>query len=135
VRTLRSSFSPARAWIALAAVVPLTMLITYHRPWDAKLLMLTIPACAILWAEGGRIAWIALLINFLGLVLTGDIPLAILSIVSNKLHVDAAGFFGQILTLVLIRPASLILLVMSIFYLWVYLRRDFPQAENIMAPS
>jgi hypothetical protein len=132
VRTLRSSFSPARAWIALAAVAPLTMLITYHRPWDAKLLMLTVPACAILWAEGGRIAWVALLVNSMGLLLTGDIPLASLSIISNKLHGYIAGFFGQILTLVLIRPASLILLVMSIFYLWVYLRRDLPQAKNIM---
>jgi hypothetical protein len=134
-RTLRSSFSPARAWIALAAIAPLTMLVTYHRPWDAKLLMLTIPACAILWAEGGRIRWIALLVNSAGLLLNADVMLAILSILFNKLHVDTTGIFGKLLALVMIRPASLILLVMSIFYLWVYLRRDFPQAKNIMASS
>jgi hypothetical protein len=134
LRTLRLSFSPAKAWIALAAVVPLTMLVTYHRPWDAKLLMLTVPACAILWAEGGPIAWIALLTNAIGMVLTGDIPLAVLSIVFNKLHVDTDGILGQMLTLVMIRPASLILLAMSIFYLWVYLRRDIPEANNIKAP-
>jgi hypothetical protein len=122
VRTLRSKFSSAKAWIALAAVVPLTMLVTYHRQWDAKLLMLTIPACALLWAKGGRIAWIALLVNSMGLVLTGDIPLAVLSILFNKLHVETAGFLGQMLTLLMLRPASLILLVMSVFYLWVYLR-------------
>jgi hypothetical protein len=131
VRTLRSSFSPARAWIALAAIVPLTMLITYHRPWDAKLLMLTIPACAMLWAEGGRIARIALLVNSLGLLLTADIPLAILSNIPNQLHVGTASIFGKMLTFVLIRPASLILLVMSIFYLWVYLRHELPQAKDI----
>jgi hypothetical protein len=34
------------------------------------------------------------------------------------------------LALVLIRPASLILLVMSIFYLWVYLRRAPSPAET-----
>jgi hypothetical protein len=135
VRTLQSSFSPARAWIALAAIAPLTMLITYHRPWDAKLLMLTIPACAILWAEGGRIAWIALSVNSLGLLLTGDVPLAILSILFNKMHIGTMGLLGQLLTLVMIRPASLIMLVMSIFYLWVYLRRDFPDAKNIIVPS
>jgi hypothetical protein len=129
-RTLRSSFSPARAWIALAGVVPLTMLITYHRPWDAKLLMLTIPACAMLWAEGGRIARIALLVNSMGLLLTADIPLAILNGVTNQMHLGTAGIFAQMLTVVLIRPASLILLVMSIFYLWVYLRREFPQAKT-----
>jgi hypothetical protein len=135
VRTLRSSFSPAKAWIALAVVIPLTMLVTYHRQWDAKLLMLTIPACGLLWAEGGPVAWIALMVNSVGIVLTGDIPLAALSIVFNKLHVDTTGILGQLLTLVLIRPASLILLAMSIFYLWVYLRRDFPEANNIKAPG
>jgi len=31
------------------------MLVTYHRPFDAKLLLLAVPACAMLWAEGGRI--------------------------------------------------------------------------------
>jgi hypothetical protein len=35
----------------------------------------------------------------------------------------------------MLRPASLILLAMSIFYLWVYLRRDFPEANTIKAPG
>jgi hypothetical protein len=134
-RTLRSSFSRTRAWIAMAAIVPITMLVTYHRPWDAKLLMLTVPACAMLWAEGGPIAWIALLVNSMGMLLTADITLAIISNIANKLHLDTTNIFGQMLTVVMIRPASLILLVMSMFYLWVYLRREFPQAKNIMAPG
>jgi hypothetical protein len=129
-RTLRSSFSPSRAWFALAAIVPLTMLITYHRPWDAKLLMLTIPACAMLWAEGGRIARMALIVNSAGLLLTGDIPLAVLNSITNQMHPGTAGIFAQMLTVVLIRPASLILLVMSIFYLWVYLKREFSIAKT-----
>ena len=132
-RTLRSSFSPARAWIALAGIVPLTMLLTYHRPWDAKLLMLTIPACAMLWAEGGRIARIALLVNSVGLLLTADIPLAILNSITSQMHLGTVGIFAQMLTVVLIRPASLVLLVMSIFYLWVYLRHESPQSKNIIA--
>jgi len=124
VRTLRSSFSPARAWVALAVIVPLTMLVTYHRPWDAKLLMLTIPACALLWSRGGRIAWTALLVTSAGMLLNADITLASLNIIFNYLHVETAGIFGTILTLLMIRPASLILLVMGLFYLWVYLRRS-----------
>jgi hypothetical protein len=123
VRTLRSRFTQSRAWLALATVVPLTMLITYHRPYDARLLLLTIPACAMLWAEGGAIRRIALLVTTAGLVLTGDIPLAILSNLANDLRVGTAGIFGKILTVVLLRPASIILLVMGIFYLWMYLRR------------
>jgi hypothetical protein len=133
VRTLRSRFSQSRAWIALAAVTVLTMLVTYHRPYDAKLLLLSVPACAMLWVEGGAIGWIALLVSAAGLALTGDIPLAILTSFSNNLHVSTAGIFGQILTVVLIRPASLILLVMGIFYLWVYLRRAGPETESGMA--
>ncbi len=124
VRTLRARFTPPRVWLALAAIVPLTMLITYHRPYDAKLLLLTVPACAMLWAEGGAMGRIGLLVNTAGIVLTGDIPLALLVRLSRKLHLGTAGIFGQILTVVMIRPASLILLTMAIFYLCLYIRRN-----------
>jgi hypothetical protein len=130
VRTLWVRSSTAGAWLALAAVVPLTMLVTYHRPWDAKLLLLSVPACAMLWARGGAVGKIALWVNTAGLVLTADIPLAILNIISAKLHVGTAGVFEKMLTVVLNRPASLILLVMGVFYLWVYLRRDSDQENN-----
>jgi hypothetical protein len=102
------------------------MLVTYHRPYDAKLLLLTVPACAMLWAEGGTIGRLALLVNTAGIVLTGDVPLALLVILSRKLDLGTAGIFRQILTVALIRPASLVLLTMGIFYLWVYVRRQFP---------
>jgi hypothetical protein len=123
-RTLSLRISQRRAWLALAAVVPLTMLVTYHRPYDAKLLLLSVPACAILWAEGGPIAWIALLVNTAGVVSTGDIPLTILQILTKNMHLSTAGLSGQVLTVVLMQPTPLILLAMSIFYLWIYMRRD-----------
>jgi hypothetical protein len=62
--------------------------------------------------------------------LTGDIPLAILTSLSNNLHLGTAGVFGKILTVVLLRPATLILLVMGIFYLWVYVRRTGPSSST-----
>lgn len=120
VRTLRSRLSQQTVWLALAAVVPLTMLVTYHRAYDAKLLLLSVPACAMLWAEGGPVAWIALVVNTAGIVLTGDIPSAILLIFARNLHLSTTELSGQILTVALTQPASLVLLVMSIFYLWVY---------------
>jgi hypothetical protein len=123
VRALRSRFTLSNAWLALAAVTALTMLVTYHRPWDAKLLLLAIPACAMLWAEGGPARWPALLITTAGLVFTADIPLAILSILAKNLHIGTASIFGKMLTVLLIRPASLILLIVAIFYLWIYLSR------------
>jgi hypothetical protein len=122
VRTLRSRFSQRGAWLALAAIAPITILVTYHRPYDAKLLLLAVPACAMLWAEGRPIRWLALLVTTAGIVFTADIPLTILTILSSALHVSTAGLSGQMLTVVLTRPTPLILLAMGIFYLWVYMR-------------
>jgi hypothetical protein len=103
------------------------MVISYHRSYDAKLLLLTIPACAMLWAEGGLIGWIAFLLNTMGVVLTGDIPAAALLILTKRLPVHTSGFFEQILIAILMRPVPLILLTMGIFYLWVYQRRTGPE--------
>ncbi|MFZ0747166.1 MAG: glycosyltransferase 87 family protein [Terracidiphilus sp.] len=122
-QTLISRDSRPRDWLALAVIVPLTMLASYHRPYDAKLLLLTIPACAMLWYEGGAIGRIALVINTAAIVFTGDIPMALLLLVSNRLHVGTSGFLGKIQTVMLLRPATLILLAMTVFYLWAYLRR------------
>ena len=124
IHTLRSRFSRPGAWMALAAIVPLTMLITYHRCYDAKLLLLTVPACAMLWAEGGPARWIALLVNTAGIVFTSDIPLVMISVAVGNRQVPTAGLSAETLTAVLLRPTPLILLAMGIFYLWAYLRRE-----------
>jgi hypothetical protein len=124
IRTLGPRISQRRAWLALAAVAPLTILITYHRCYDAKLLMLTVPACAMLWAEGGPLRWIALLVNTTGIVFTSDVPMVFLMIHVRSLSISTAGRSGQILETVLARPVPLILLAMCIFYLWAYLRCD-----------
>jgi len=134
VRTLRSQFSLRRAWIALAAVTVLTMLVTYHRSYDAKLLLLTVPACAILWAEGGLIAWLALLVTTAGIVSTGDIPITLLLIHTKNLQISTVGLSGQIRTLLLMEPIPLILLAMGIFYLWIYVRRE-PSRDTTAGPG
>jgi hypothetical protein len=122
VATLKVRRSPPLTWLALAALASLTLLVTYHRAYDAKLLLLTVPACAMLWAEGGAIGRLALLVNTAGLLFTGEIPLAILIVLTKHLN-PGAGFLGKIETVLLMRPAPLILLVMAIFYLWIYVRR------------
>jgi hypothetical protein len=63
-------------------------------------------------------------LNTAGIVLTGDIPSAILLIFTRNLNLSPAGLAGKILTAVLLEPTPLILLAMGIFYLWVYLRRE-----------
>jgi hypothetical protein len=107
------------------------MLPVYHRQYDAKLLLLTVPACAMLWVEGGLVGWIALLLNTAGVLLTGDIWSAILTVYWNNLHISQMGVLTQILAVMLVRPAPLILLVMVIFYLWAYMRHDPARAPML----
>jgi hypothetical protein len=120
--TLRVHPSPRRAWLALAAIAALTMLPVYHRQLDAKLLLLTVPACVMLWAEGGRIGRLALLVNAAGFILTGDFSWAIFIAITSALRLPATGLMGRMVMVVNVFSAPLILLVVGVFYLWVYLR-------------
>jgi len=120
---LRSRPSSENALFALVSVAALSMLITYHRSYDAKLLLLSVPACAILWAEGGGIAWMSLFIGAAGVFFTADIPLASLMHLTRHMYSPEMGMAGKIVIAVITRPAPLILLVASVFYLWVYSRR------------
>jgi hypothetical protein len=123
-RTVRVRFSQTHALLALAAVVPLTLLVIYHRPYDAKLLLLSVPACAMLWAGGGSMRWLALLVTSAAIVFTADIPLTIFWILTKNLRISTTELSGQILAVAVMRPTQLALLAMSIFYLWVYLGRE-----------
>jgi hypothetical protein len=120
--TLRFRSSPARAFLALAAIAALSMLPTYHRPYDAKLLLLTVPACAMLWAEGGLTGRFALVVNATGFLVTGDLPWIALQVLAGKLNLSATGMSERLLTAMWVFPAPLTLLVMGVFYLWVYVR-------------
>jgi len=136
IATLRSRFSPSRAWLALAAISALTMLVTYHRQHDAKLLLLTIPACAMLLAEGGARGWLALLATSAGIVITGDIPATGLAILTAGLSVEP-GFPGHLRAALLLRPAPIILLFIAAFYLWIYWQRTIadPAPPHVQRPS
>jgi hypothetical protein len=126
--TLRSHPSAKSTWLALAVVAALTMLPVYHRQIDAKLLLLTVPACAMLWAEGGRIGRLALIVTSAGIVLTSDLPWVILLALITKLHLPASRLSGQIVMGVQVFPIPLILLAIGIFYLWIYVSRGSEQA-------
>jgi hypothetical protein len=123
VVTLRSRPSPTNGLLALAAIAGLSLLPVYHRPHDAKILLLTIPACAMLWAEGGPIAWTALGLNGAGVLVTADAPLAMLGILTGKIQLSASPW-GKLMAVLLTRPVPIVLLAMSIFYVWVYARRS-----------
>ena len=128
--TLRTRTSPARAWLALASIAALTMLPVYHRQYDAKLLLLTLPACVMLWVEGGVTGSLALLLTTAGFVLTSDLTWAILLGLIDHIHLPATRLSGQILTAVQVFPAPLILLILGVFYLWVYARHSSSSAQE-----
>jgi hypothetical protein len=125
--TLRSHPSPAKHRLALASIAALSMLPVYHRQSDAALLLLSVPACAMLWAEGGNLGRLGALLTTAGIVLTGNLPWTILLGVIGALHPSSTGLSAHILTAVQVFPVPLTLLTVGIFYLWVYARRGSAQ--------
>jgi hypothetical protein len=63
------------------------------------------------------------LLTTAGVALTGDIPLTISILIADHLLPLTAGLLKLILTVLFMRPASLVLLILAIFYLCVYLKR------------
>ncbi len=121
--TLRSRTTPERSWIALAAVAALSLLPVYHRLYDAKLLLLAVPACALLWREGRAVGRVALALTAAGVVLTGEFEWAMFGAAVKSLHPATADFAGRMVTGLEIYPVPLVLLAMAAFYVWVYARR------------
>jgi hypothetical protein len=129
-RTIRSRFTKANGWFAVAAIAPLSVLPLYHRMHDAKLLLLTIPACAMLWAEGGRMRRVALALNFAAILSTADIVSTLLTMPFRAMNGAPMGILAKLLTVFVIRPAPLCLLALSFFYLWVYWKRAAVDVES-----
>ncbi|MGB8260472.1 MAG: hypothetical protein WCE75_08980 [Terracidiphilus sp.] len=121
--TLRARPPSSHAWLGLAAVAALSLLPVYHRQHDTRLLMLTLPACAQLWGEGGLAGQLALLVNGAALLATGDLSMQFFTTLAHPLVDAASGAGAQVLTALLLRPAPLALLLVGCFYLWIYVRR------------
>lgn len=120
----RRSEAQAGFWWGLASIAALSMLPSYHRPYDAKLLLLAVPAAAILWARGGRLAPVAIVLTGLAVTLTADIPLAVLSILTRNFPLSHLSLAAKMGAIWLLRPAPLALLVMAAFYAWACVRLE-----------
>ncbi len=123
-KAVRSRWSVSSAWLALATIAALSLLPIYHRQYDAKLLLLVVPACAMLWKEGRRWRWPALLVSAMGILLLTDLPWAILIQVINSFPLPNKGWGGQLILAMQVVPIPLVLLANAVFYLWAYLRFD-----------
>lgn len=123
IAVLRGPFSRERALLGLASVSALSLLPVYHRTYDAKLLLLMIPACTMLWARGGPKRWIALGLSSAAIFATSDVPNIIRSLSATDLSISVGTLTGK-LTLLALQPAPLVLLGTGCFYLWVYIRYE-----------
>ena len=121
---LRPNRSPKMNWVALAFAASLSMLPLYHRQGDAKLLLLIIPAAALMWVRGGRLGKVTLAVTWGGLFATAEIPWAILLEGMKHLHVPDSPWARWGLIAIQVFPIPLTLLSMSIYYLWLLPRSE-----------
>lgn len=129
IAVLHKPFTREGSLLALAAVSILTILPCYHRTYDATILMLTVPAFAILWLKRGMKRWVALGLTSAAIIAVGDIPLTLLLHKTQNIPVSASTISGK-LTLLALEPTSLVLLATGCFYLWVYIRYEPPSADS-----
>jgi hypothetical protein len=117
---LRRRTTPEATMLAIAAIAVLTLLPIYHRPYDAKLLMLSIPACAMLWAKGGANRWMSFAFTLTAVLLTSEIPLAALLISTKALGISASLPANHSVVVQLLPPLAL--LAMGSYFLWMLVR-------------
>jgi len=132
---LRYRLTREAVWHGLASIAVLSLLPIYHRPYDAKILLLMLPACSILWARGGLVAWAAMATTLASIIVTSDLPVAALSTFSS--HLTATSGMGERLAALLeTRPASPILLASGIFYLSAFMHRSIAEEKDpVNAPE
>jgi hypothetical protein len=136
VVTMRSRFTVDRMWLALACISALSLLPVYHRSYDAKVLLLSIPACAMLWSRGGMIRWLALAFNTLAIVFTSDLAWIFFSFVVGRLRPHALWITDAVLNAMIVFPAPIALLATGILYLWLYIREAaIKPSQNIATNS
>lgn len=122
---VKKKHSPQGALFALASIVPLSLLPAYHRPYDAKLLMLTIPACAVLWETQRLRRVAALVLTSAAIFITADFPLWILTSYTNNLP-RPTTLNGKVVAVLVTHPIPLILLGVGCFYLWIFATYEAP---------
>lgn len=121
VVVLRRRFTMEGGLFALAAIAVLSLLPVYHRSNDAKLLLLAIPACAMLWETDGARRWIAVGLTSAAIFVTSDFPIMCVVLLTKKVPLSASTLGGK-LVLLLLQPAPVVLLATGCFYLWMFVR-------------
>ncbi|HEV2132786.1 MAG TPA: glycosyltransferase family 87 protein [Terracidiphilus sp.] len=129
IAVLRKRRSREETLLALAAISILTMLPVYHHAEDAKLLLLAIPGCALLWAAGGARRWMALGSTAAAIFVTSDIPIVAMVAATGKVAISDSTIGGKV-ALLLVQPAPLVLLAAGCFYVCVLVRYRPAEARS-----
>lgn len=133
VAVLRKRRTREGALLALAAISFLTLLPIYHATHDAKLLLLAIPACAMLWARNDVKGQVAAGLTWAAIIVTSDFPMMfLLGLIWN---IPVSPGLGGKLALLAIHPAPLVLLAAGCFYLWVFVCWNPPEKERLGGES
>lgn len=128
--TLRTRPTPIGVSLALAAAAPLSMLPTYHAQHDAKLILLAIPAFAMLWAKRGALGWLAMLLTTAGFVVNGDVFSGIRILITRGILNPQPTFLSRLMTVLFARQTALVLLAMALFYLWALARLPWEEGKG-----
>jgi hypothetical protein len=117
-------------WLALSPASVLVLLPVYHRNYDARLMLLLVPACAMVWVAGGARRWIVLGLTLLALVTTGDLWIVLVPRTAKSLQLSLAHLIGDHLaTILLLRTAVPVLLATGSYYVWVYVMSQMSPRE------
>lgn len=120
--TLRTHATRARAWVGIASIAAISLLPVYHRQYDARILLLTIPGCVILCAQLPRLGRVAKLATAGAILFTGDLLWAIVLGLMSTAPTPATPRAEWLRTAAEMLPAPLVLLLAAVFFLWAYWR-------------
>jgi hypothetical protein len=122
--TIRSKLSAENAWMALAAASAITLLVVYHRRNDTKLLLLSVPACAMLISQGGRAGKLALVLTTAAFFFTGDVQSIFGFEFLHRLQVHHRVLADSLQVPIQVLPAPLLLFALGVFYVWILVRAE-----------
>lgn len=111
--------SPARDWLAVAAISIVTLLLTYHRTYDMRMVMLTLPALALLWRVVPRVA---ALLTFLSCFLLFSTAILLVHVLNP--HLSHATTHGFIFRLLVERQQALFVLLTALAWIVVLFMAD-----------
>ncbi|HEX7728840.1 MAG TPA: glycosyltransferase family 87 protein [Terracidiphilus sp.] len=133
--TVHTRATRERAWLAIASITLISLLPVYHRQYDARMLLLTIPGCVVLCTQLPHFGGMTKLVTAGAILFTGDllwaILLALLSMAPQPATPRAQWFHAAVEML----PAPLVLLLAAIFFLWAYWRFAAVQDADAQLPA